>query len=76
MNCQGCQKELGAVEALSWGVCLDCTKARHRAVVNGGRCKCGNKAVRSDDVMGEPNRVGSRTWVSCFRCLGTICQLS
>ena len=70
MNCEGCGKELGAVEALSWDVCLDCTKARHRAVVGRG-CKCGRKA-RPTEVL----RTGSRSWISCFRCLGQIRQLS
>ena len=70
MTCQGCGRELGVIEAVNWGVCLDCTKARHRAVVTGG-CKCGKKAIPT-----EVNRVGSRSWISCFRCLGQIRQLS
>ncbi len=70
MNCTGCEKELNPVEALRWDVCLDCTKARHRAVVAGG-CKCGRKA-RPTEVL----RTGSRTWISCHRCLGQIKQLS
>lgn len=70
MTCQGCGNELGAVEATMWDVCLACTRARHRAA--GGRgCKCGNKA-RPTGV----HRLGSRSWISCLRCLGQIKQLS
>lgn len=69
--CEGCGKGLGVVEASRWSVCLDCTKARHRTVYNGGRCTCRKKAVPT-----EVNRVGSRSWISCFRCLGQIRQLS
>ena len=69
-TCEGCNKLLGPVEAYRWAVCLECTKARHRAVV-AHKCVCGNKR-RPSDV----HRIGSRTWTGCFRCLGQIRQLS
>lgn len=69
-TCQGCGKELGAVEATMWEVCLDCTKARHLAAAGGG-CKCGSKARPT-----EVKQLGSRRWISCNRCLGQIRQLS
>jgi hypothetical protein len=70
-KCEGCDKPMGVIEALHWDVCLPCTKARHRAAVNRGRCSCGRQARR-----GAVCRIGSRSWVPCKRCLGTIEQLS
>lgn len=64
--CEGCGKELGPLEALRWHVCMDCTKARHRAVVNHGRCTCGRK--RRPRIVTN----GCRTWSACDRCLGTV----
>lgn len=68
--CTGCGKPLGAIEALYWEVCLDCTKARNRAFTNGGRCVCRSKRPS------ELHKTGSRSWISCLRCLGTIKQVS
>ena len=60
-----------AVERNAFGeVAFEVIRARHRAAVT-GRCGCGRKHIESD-----VHRVGSRTWVSCLRCLGTIRQLS
>lgn len=70
-TCEGCNKPLGMLEAMRWNVCMDCTRARARAVANHSRCTCGNKA-RPTEVM----RSGSRTWISCHRCLGSIRQLT
>lgn len=67
--CEGCCGPLGPFDAL-WEVCLPCTKARHKAAIT-KRCVCGTKR-RPTDVK----RIGSRLWVSCKRCLGTIKQLS
>lgn len=53
-------------------VCWYCVKARQRAVVNRGRCVCGNDRIEHKDI----HRAGSRTWISCDRCLGTVKQLS
>lgn len=69
--CEGCQTPMHPWEILQWDVCLACTKARHRAVVNHGRCSCGSKRVE-----GEVIKHLGRSWVPCVRCLGTIRQLS
>jgi hypothetical protein len=55
------------------GPCMDCVRARAGAVAANGRCVCG---VRKRIPDPEIHRVGSRTWQSCRRCLGTIRQLS
>ena len=71
MKCEGCLKELSVFDILQkYNVCLDCTKARHKAVFT-GKCVCGNKKRESDI-----HKIGSRTWISCLRCLGQIKQLS
>ncbi len=44
--------------------------ARHKAVKT-HKCRCGKKKDPTD-----VKRIGSRTWISCFRCLGQIEQLS
>jgi hypothetical protein len=69
-RCEGCDRRLGALEALHWSVCLDCTKARARTATT-HRCGCGRSAR-----PGSTQRIGSRSWVPCRRCLGTIRQLS
>jgi len=69
--CQGCACTLGAYEAARWGVCMECTRARARACGASGRCMCGRKRIE-----GEALRVGSRSWVPCKRCLGSVRQLS
>lgn len=68
-TCEGCCGPFGPFDAL-WDVCLPCTKARYKAVIT-KRCVCG-RGRRPTDVK----RIGSRSWVSCKRCLGTIEQLS
>lgn len=53
--------------------CLACVKARARVATTGrGRCGCPKRLKRPTDVK----RIGSRTWIACERCLGTIEQLS
>lgn len=52
------------------GVSLEICKARHRAVLS-NKCGCGKLRDPS-----EVHRIGSRTWTSCLRCLGTIKQYS
>ncbi len=64
--CDGCERPLGPVEALHWSVCLDCTKARHRAVL-AGRCVCGPQRR-----PGSPVSSGARSWMPCRRCLAVI----
>ena len=66
----GCGSTLTPFD-MQWGVCMGCTKARHRAVLNRGKCGCGSKKVPGDIA-----RTGSRSWVPCNRCLGSIKQLS
>ncbi len=70
-TCEGCGTGLSPVEGARWRVCLDCTRARHRAVIARGRCRCGKKAR-----PGEVCRMGSRSWVPCRRCLGSLEQLT
>jgi hypothetical protein len=68
-QCEGCDKELGVIEALRWSVCMDCTKARHKATVNRGKCSCGRKRKEREATN------GIRRWIVCNRCLGTVKQL-
>lgn len=59
------------VERNAFGeISLDVVRARHRAAMT-HRCGCRSKALPS-----ELKRVGSRSWISCNRCLGTIRQVS
>lgn len=51
------------------GPSLATIMARQKAAF-GGRCKC---AKLRDPVT---KSVGSRTWLACLRCLGTIKQIS
>jgi len=70
LTCNGCGKPFqNTID--TYAVCMDCVRARHRAVVKRGRCTCGAKR-RELPV----SRVGSRTWIPCGRCLGTVRQLS
>ena len=69
-SCDGCGRPLNPVEVLRWTVCLDCTRARMRSVLS-GRCTCG-----THKVPGELCRVGSRSWIHCRRCLGSIRQVT
>jgi len=52
------------------GPTMEVVKARHQAVLR-HKCCCG---PRKDPT--EIRRLASRTWISCYRCLGTIKQLS
>lgn len=71
MNCEGCDKPLDPVSVSGgYTVCFSCTKARHKAVLR-RKCCCGRQK-RPTEVM----RTGSRSWISCHRCLGQIKQLS
>ena len=69
-HCHGCDRPLTGFLDELYDVCMDCTKARHRAVVN-GKCTCGRKAK-----PGATCKAYSRTWIPCQRCLGTIRQVS
>ena len=52
------------------GPSMEVVRARHRAVVD-RRCRCGAKKDPT-----AVKRIGSRSWISCHRCLGQIKQLS
>ena len=68
--CDGCGTTLDLFSRLGgWSVCFDCTKLRHKAAVNRGRCACRSKKHAKECST------GSRRWLSCLRCLGTIKQL-
>ena len=69
MTCEGCTKPLGPMD-LGYTVCMDCTRARHNAVLK-RKCCCGNKRRPT-----EVKKAYSRSWISCYRCLGQIKQLS
>ena len=60
-----------AIERNAFGeIALEVVKARHRAALT-HRCTCGRKCLES-----EVHEVGSRRWITCHRCLGTVRQLS
>jgi hypothetical protein len=70
-ECEGCLNPMDLMGYVAgYSVCLACTTARHKAVVR-KKCSCG-KAKRPSDIK----KNGSRTWISCLRCLGQIKQLS
>lgn len=64
--CDGCGTQLSPVEAMSWHVCLPCTRARHKAVL-AGHCVCGRRRK-----PGPLAQQAGRTWTPCLRCLGVI----
>lgn len=68
MTCEGCGRE--GLYLGQYTVCMACTRARQQAVLK-RRCVCGNKRRPT-----EVKAVGSRRWISCHRCLGTIKQIS
>jgi len=77
-TCQHCNSPLNPVIAAMAStdghlICMPCVKARVKVATSGrGRCTCPKRLKRPTDVK----RIGSRTWISCERCLGTIEQLS
>lgn len=54
----------------SIGPSMAVVKARYRAVMN-RKCCCGKLKDPT-----KVNRIGSRSFISCYRCLGQIKQLS
>jgi len=54
----------------SIGPSMEVVRARHRAVM-ARKCVCGSKKDPT-----EVKQVGSRRFISCYRCLGQIKQLS
>ena len=74
--CEGCNKPLNPIVIAQCGsgpkVCFPCLQARAKTVGNGGRCKCGGKRRENPEV----HKVHSRTWHTCFRCIGTTRQIS
>lgn len=72
-KCHGCGEVISIVDQREgYSVCLDCTKARQAAVMAHGACKCAAK--RNPDA--RIRIVGSRKWIACNRCLGTVRQLA
>ena len=71
MKCEGCLEELSVFDKCQgYSVCFECTKTRHKAVLK-TKCVCAGKKRES-----SIHKIGSRTWISCLRCLGQIKQLS
>lgn len=53
--------------------CMDCVRSRAKVATSGrGRCTCPKKLQRPSEV----HKMGSRRWITCGRCLGTIKQLN
>lgn len=52
------------------GPTIEVVRARHKAAVT-HKCSCGKKKDPT-----EIKRIGSRSWINCYRCLGQIKQLS
>ena len=75
VKCEGCDQPLDALTLVMCGsgptVCFPCVKARAKTAQT-HRCSCGSKRRENPEV----HKVGSRTWHTCFRCLGTTRQLS
>lgn len=65
--CDGCGKQV----LMCWNPCMDCVKARYNAVLK-RRCCCGKQRRENPKV----HKIGSRTWMTCDRCLGQTRQLS
>jgi len=74
-RCEGCTKSLDPITLAQCGngpkVCLPCVKARARSAQD-HRCHCGSQRRENPEM----HRIGSRTWHTCLRCLGTARQLS
>jgi hypothetical protein len=66
--CEGCGAPLDARDS-TYTVCYGCTIARAHAVQT-KRCVC-----RSKQRLSGTHQTGSRKWISCLRCLGTVRQL-
>lgn len=65
MSCEAC------LQPSFWGICFSCVKARHKACMK-RKCVCPKKLRRESKIK----KTGSRSWISCERCLGQIKQLS
>ncbi len=52
------------------GICATCILARQKGVLT-KKCACGKQRAPT-----PVRKIGSRTWISCKRCLQTITQLS
>lgn len=70
MSCPVCGKPADLFAIADGGPCMRCVRARARSAMD-HRCHCGNQRI-----PGGVRSVGSRSWVPCDRCLGTIGQLS
>lgn len=73
-TCPGCGKKTDVLGMMDRDnpVCMGCVRARHRAVMNGGRCSCGNRANPGQRITTS----SGRQWIPCNRCLGTAQQLN
>lgn len=67
MRCQFC----GNVDIFGERLCTSCIRSRQQAVLK-RKCVCPKRLQRPTDLK----RIGSRSWVSCERCLGQIRQVS
>lgn len=72
IRCPVCDKPADIFAIADGGPCMDCVRARARSVAERGRCVCGRARIPNPAI----HRIGSRSWQSCDRCLGTIKQLS
>jgi hypothetical protein len=71
MECEGCLEALDGISIIGgYRVCMPCTQARHKAVLR-RKCVC-RKAQRRPKQC----KAGSRKWVACLRCLGSVRQLA
>lgn len=69
LTCQVCGKPGGLV-LLDGKPCMPCIRSRQKAAMD-GRCHCG-----SQKIAGAKRSIGSRSWIPCERCFGTIRQVS
>lgn len=67
--CSVCGRE-GGLLVLDGAPCMDCIRARATAA-HTHRCVC-SKAL----AQPEQHQIGSRIWIGCNRCLGSIRQLA
>lgn len=72
--CKACGKPVNAVELAmaaqdNYPIHMDCVRRRHRAAISH---KCGCRTQR----WAKRCQTGSRAWIACTRCCGTIRQIS
>ena len=67
LTCPVCGKD-GGLSVLDGKPCMACIRSRQQAAMD-GKCHCGKQRIEGDE-----RSVGSRRWIPCERCLGTIRQ--